>query len=405
MIGQVRAAHQVVSVNGQDYSVQLEPYFLELSYKDSVSGDKADDIQLKLADPDRRWITDWMPEKGAKIDVAIRCERWFSPNAAPLLLDCGSFYIDQVEFSLPEHTLSIKANPIPPSAKVKGTKKTKGFESTNLKAIAEKMAADGGMTVQYESSVNPIYKRVDQTEESDLEFLKKRTGDASLKMKISRDKIVVFDEADYEKRPPKFILAYGDQAPSRNDIPCYRLRSAKFTTKLTDTAKECCCSYMNPETGRLTKETFTANDRDVIDDTINLCENPDYELDEPRDGGDGEAFVLAYAASVREGADPVISDWTPPSAAPSKNKGKGAKGKKAAMRKAKGKLREKNKEKQKGEKMSLGIGNPLVAAGQTFLLEGCGQFDAKYFIEEVTHKLGTEDYNTELTARKVLEGY
>jgi hypothetical protein len=164
---------------------------------------------------------------------------------------------------------------------------------------------------------------------------------------------------------------------------------------------------MNPETGRLTKEEFTVTDSDVIDDTLYLTENPDYEIDgESDDGAEGYALALAeppLVLAMANGEQP-ISDWSPPSAKPKKNKGKGKGGKKAAKRKAKGKAREKNKKKQTGEKLVLGIGNPLVAAGQTFNLEGCGVFDGKYIIEEANHKLHGS-FETEINVRRCLEGY
>jgi hypothetical protein len=51
----------------------------------------------------------------------------------------------------------------------------------------------------------------------------------------------------------------------------------------------------------------------------------------------------------------------------------------------------------------MSIGNPLVAAGQTFTLKGVGQYDGQWFIESAHHEVGPE-YKTELTVHRCLKG-
>ena len=84
MLGQARSARPAIVLNGTDYYDQLAPYLLDLSYTDNCDGEKADDLQFKLADRDRRFINEWMPDIGVFIDVSVLAERWFAPNAPPL---------------------------------------------------------------------------------------------------------------------------------------------------------------------------------------------------------------------------------------------------------------------------------------------------------------------------------
>src|SRR6476620_3461510 len=120
MIGQVRAAHVDVSLGGQSFGAALAPYLITASYEDNCDGKKADDFNLDLADRDGKFISTWMPKKGATFDAKIITERWFAPIGADISLNCGKFWIDSVEFILPEHKVSIKGTSIPTNARLKG---------------------------------------------------------------------------------------------------------------------------------------------------------------------------------------------------------------------------------------------------------------------------------------------
>src|SRR5262245_61616489 len=166
MITQVRVARPEIILNGEDYYSSLAPYFLNMTYTDNCDGEKADDLQLQLADRDRRFINDWMPDPGVFMDVSILCERWFAPNAATLKMDCGRFWIDTVDFELPQHTVSIKASSIPTDQRIKGGNETRGWEDTSLEDITNQIASENGMLVDWQANYNPKYKRTEQTEES-----------------------------------------------------------------------------------------------------------------------------------------------------------------------------------------------------------------------------------------------
>lgn len=392
MITQVRLARPSLILNGTDYYSSLAPYFLNLSYTDNCDGEKADDLQLQLADRDRRFINDWMPDKGAFIDVSIICERWFSPNAATLSLDCGRFWIDSVDFELPQHTVSVKASSIPSDTRIKTTKEDRGWEDSNLKDITTQVAGENNMLVDWQSDVNPQYKRIEQSEENGLRFLKHRANDAKLAIKVCRNKLIVFDEQKLEEAAPSFTLVYGN-APAASGSAIYRMTGGHFSTKITDTKKSAQVSHVNPETGRLTKEKFSAGDEDVEEmNEDNYAEAIDYESDDS-DGGGG------FRVDARAGEG--LADWNLNS--PSDNSGKGAGGSGAGGRRAKAKVRDANKDK-KTATVELAIGNPLIAAGQTFMLSGVGQFDGKWFIESASHKVAPK-YDTSLTIRRCLEGY
>jgi Bacteriophage probable baseplate hub protein len=396
MITQVRAAHPSITLGGKDYYSALAPYLVSLEYTDNCDGKKADDLSIELADRDGKFISEWMPKKGAFLDAGIIAERWFAPNSASLSLDCGRFWIDSIEFTLPERKVSVKGTSIPTGIRLKASKESRGWEDTTLQEIANQIAEENHMSVDWQAQVNPRYRRTEQHDESGLGFLKKRANKAKLAIKVHRNKIVIFDEQKLEEAAAQFTLLYGDSAAELG-MSCYRMASGHFSTKVTDTTKKSKISHVDPETGEVRSGTHTApsdegdNGEDGSED-----ETDDKEADDPdtEDGPTGisvEPDPLPQArAIVREGEE-GNDQW---------NANTADSGSSLA---AKAHNREKNKEKDTAG-VELSLGNPLIAAGMTFNLKGCGQFDGKWFIQSAHHSVGP-DYKTALTIRKCLQGY
>lgn len=394
MILQARASRPEIKMNGVDYFAKLAPYFLDLSYTDNCDGEKADDLELRLADRDNRFISDWMPDKGAFVDIAIIAERWFSPNAVGLRLDCGRFWIDEINFELPDHTVSIKGTSIPTDAHIKASNETRGWDDTTLQKIAQQIAGENNMSVDWQSEYDPKYSRVEQTEQSGLEFLMHRAKDAKLAIKVHRGQIVFYDEETLESQGPKFSVVFGNTAPSAG-MACYRMSGGKFTTKLIDTTKKATVSHVDPMSGKATSEDFTATDADAVEDwhtNVNASTDSGDEEDESDEGGGEELLhALGRRSITPRTVDEPVGDWN--QSGPSES----------AQRLAKAKVRDANKDKEHAE-IELSIGNPLVAAGQVMTLSGVGKYDGLWFVESIAHKLGPM-FTTTLAVRRCLKGY
>lgn len=388
MIAQVRTARPSITLNGKDYYQVLSPYFETLEYTDNCDGEKADDLQIDLADRDKRFISDWMPDKGAFLDVGIIAERWFALNGAAISLDCGRFWIDSINFQMPGNKVAISGTSIPITSHIKAGDETRGWESSSLRDIAQQIAGENGMSVDYQATVNPRYKRVEQTEESALAFLKKLANDAKLSIKVHRSALVIFDEEAYEAADPKFTLVYGNDLPG-DGLPIYKIGCGDITTKFTDTTKKARVRHNNPETGLVTDEEFVGPDEDLPSDfEENVNEDPGYE---PDSGGYGFASRRMGAgegdADISAGlVDYNLDDGSTP-----------------AQRKAKSVVRNANKDKDTAN-IDLAIGNPLIAAGMTFNLVGVGQYSGKWFVTSAKHTVGPM-YTTSLEIRRCLIGY
>jgi len=378
MITQVRVARPSIMLNGADWFTQLAPYFLNCTYTDNCDGENADDFQLQLADRDRRFISDWRPDPGTFFEAEIICERWFAPNAAPIKLDCGKFWIDSVDFDLPQHTVSIKASSIPTDQKLKGADETRGWEDAPLQDVATQIADENNMKLDWQAITDPFYHRVEQQDESGLCFLKKRATDNKLAIKVHKGSIVVFSEQQMEETAPSFTLVYGEVQGGGGQT--YRMTGGQFHLMINDTAKKARNKFSRVETGDTESSEYDTDDEDVSEYGTDTNEDPGQPQGGSSGGGGGTRRRTVKADGLEGDWETDTGDDLPQAT-----------------------LRSKNKDTNNAT-IEMAIGNPLIAAGQTFILQGVGQFDGKWFIVSAEHTVGPQ-YDTRLTVRRCLQGY
>lgn len=380
-----RRAIPSLVIGGIDVLADLQSQnIISFKYVDNTS-DKADDLCISIADPQRTWMQKYSPKtkKGTECTASLRIENWSVPFDTRVF-DCGIFYINEVHFKGPPNAIEIKAGSVPSNG-VKATKKFKSWEGKDLRAIAGEIASQNNLTLFYDTQENPVTKRTEQTDKSDLEYLRDRCKEAKLSLKIHKKQLVVYSEEEYEAREPAFRLTFGQS----------NILDWDFVTKSDDTFQKCKVCYLDTDTGKLIEEE--CSDGEIVGTTNELRINEGIE-NEP-DDPDVDPYSLGQA-HVRSGLYD-INNWSNESAA---NKGKGKGGKKNAKRKAKAKLREKNK-KEKKSRLKV-VGNIDYLSGLNCQLQGFGEmFDIKWFIESSCHEVAEGGYTTNLGLRIALKGY
>ena len=428
MITQVRTARPQIMLGGQDYYSQLAPYLLRFQYTDSCDGKKTDDCQFDLADRDRKFINEWMPAPGATFNASIICERWFSPNASPLVLPCGTFYIDSIEFDLPAHTVSVKANAIPNDTHGKVSNETKGWgdggegdAGTSLRKIADQIATKNHLHLDWRAGErNPQYDRIEQVEESAFQFLKRHAEDAKLEIKIAKGDLIVYDPLTLDQQPPKFTLVYGDGAAG-GGVATFRMSGGRFRLQVTDLTAATTISNADIGDGMTTTRQFDSNQ--LLPGPAGSPTSPFIQsLLPPVAGGTAQPPTqipnlpeewhdhLNWNSDVKQSGDNGGSGGPPlpivrvdiPTGLQYFSDDSAASD--AALTKAQARTREKNKRQYESD-IVMSIGNPLIAAGEVFDLSGCGQFDGPWFIETVRHTIAESKYETTLHIRRTLSGY
>ena len=209
--------------------------------------------------------------------------------------------------------------------------------------MAEKIGKRSKFKVMYLSNSNPVYKRREQVNMTDIAFLKKMCKKAGISLKVTSKTIVLFDAADYEKKKEVKKIKAG-----KGNILSY-----SFSTKTADTAYSSChVIYTDPDTKQTIEATYTPENANSDGQTLE---------------------VKQKVSSVAE-----------------------------AKELARKSLRAKNKGETTAE-FTL-VGDVDYVAGITVRVYGYGEFNGKYIVEQATHSI-TGGYKVQIKLRSCLEGY
>ena len=348
-----------IAYNGADISDDIAKYLASISYTDELSG-SADDLQLSLEDKDNLWLEPWFPEKGATLDMVLESRYWNNANDGPQVVSFGTFEIDELECSSMPTVVQIKAVSVPDNTELRGSERSRSWEKVTIRKVAEDIATDAEMELFWDSTDTTVHDRIEQTEQSDLEFLQKLCDDNSLALKISAKKIVIFDEIKYEQAEPVINLVKDeslltdDQKKTADGtaIPTYKLQQWRFRSAVRDVYKACRVEYQNEDSKEKLSYTFTAPDKKV-----------------------GKTLVVNQQVKSQDEAEKL----------------------------AKNELRKKNAEEVSGSVTMRG--QLTLAAGLTVNVVGFGKFDGKYLITRVQHAIGSSGYTCSVDLRRCLTGY
>ncbi|MDU5950506.1 MAG: late control protein, partial [Paenibacillus macerans] len=203
-----RRAELELSYNGYDLSIDIAKYLIDFSYNDAPSGE-LDDLQITIQDRDNKWQTpEWMPLPGDSLKAAIRIRHWDKPGTAQKL-SLGDFEVDSVELSGPPSVVQIKGVSLGIRSNIRQEKRSKAWEKVTLRSIAGEIAQRAGYKLVYSAPVNPTYDRLDQSEQSDLEFLLQQCKSEGVALKVTDKQLVLFDEFEYEKKAPVATYTIG----------------------------------------------------------------------------------------------------------------------------------------------------------------------------------------------------
>lgn len=445
-----RRTEAAISFDGADITKDIKPYFLSLTYTDNEE-DEADDLQIQLQDRDEVWLTKWLadmvsasasgsasqtpatpppaptykvgdvvqflggphysnanaatppnspgpgkakitiiyqlgkskhpyhvihtdrssyvygwvdetsiapldaaPETQAstpvacsamKISASIVRQNW-DGDGKDTLLECGAFELDSIVENGPPSTVTIKANSLPFSSQIRQTKISKAWESYHLSGIAKEMAKQNGMTCLYSAASDPYYARVEQYKVSDIDFLSKLCHDAGISLKATNNIVVLFDQAEYEKKSAVRTITKGDGTYTK-----YKLNTGTADTQYAS----CRVSYVNGK-GQCISAIAT-----VADYKADAKNNQQLEISAKVESVAEAKALAAKCLRLHNKYENTVTFTLP--------------------------------------------GNPSLVAGVTVMLKGWGLWNGKYIIKQAKHTVNGNGYTTQITLRKVLEGY
>ncbi|MDQ0114353.1 phage late control D family protein [Paenibacillus harenae] len=334
-----RRAEVAITYNGQDVSGSIAASLLDLSYTDNPSG-QIDDLQISLQDRERKWQGPWNPVDGDTITASIRTIDWNGRNGIESL-PLGTFEVDSVSLSGPPDVVQIKALALPSGTAVRREARSKGWEKVRLKAVAAEIAQRSKLKLMYEAEDNPLYDRLDQSNQSDLAFLVDLCIKEGIAVKAAAGNLVLFDESAYERREAVATLTR-----EGGTVVSYGF---EWSTSVAE-YRACQLTYSDAAKGKEYKVLYTPPGAPVSGPILKVSEN---------------------VGSEAEG-----------------------------LRIARNRLRDENK--NFGRASLALVGNIRMAAGLTINLSGWGRYDGKYIIERATHSVGGSGYTTGIEIRRVL---
>lgn len=356
-----RRAWLIVTYNGKDISESLAQYVLSFSYTDNLTG-QVDDISITLEDRAELWEADWMPERGATLDITICTYNWSDLYSEEQDLQLGKFEIDELEVSSAPNVVTIKAVAISigDDSTLRSTLRSHTWENISVQKAANDIAWQNGMKLQWYCDDNPNIDKLEQNDESDLDVLQKICDDAGFALKVTTDTIIIFDVEKFEKEdiyaeyyhPGTTILniVENQSKPVQTDA----LLNYSFKAKIRDVYKKCHVKYAKDKDKSVIESTFVAPDKK-----------------------EKEGATLEVHQQVSSQAE--------------------------ADRLAKKKLREKNCEEFTGSFSS--DGNMGLCAGETIEMLGFGNFSGKYIITQAKHDISSSGFTSSVEIRKCLDGY
>lgn len=175
-----------ILINGR---ADLNQYVKSFKYSDTIKNE-GDTCEITLADVDKSFLNGAANLKGVSFDLALKRENQ--------IWRIGNFEVDKVTNKFPPSECTLALNSVPQSAG-RGEDKHKSWEQTNLSAVASDIAAQCGLSLFYDAEDFEI-KRLEQSGEPDLKFLKRICQNYGLSVKVHDKKLIVFSEERYESK-------------------------------------------------------------------------------------------------------------------------------------------------------------------------------------------------------------
>jgi hypothetical protein len=305
--------------------------FQSLSIKENLEGE-SDSMELVVVSPDRRWLTDLYPKPGQLFEVKFGYEDGE-------MSESKTFEVDSLKSNL-INKLTISGSSTPPSKQLR-SRNSKAWENTNLREIFQDIASKNDLELVGEiPSVE--YKRKDQNNKTDLEFLRNLASEHNLIVKVEdTDKLVVHNEDDLESQDAAIEITLEDM-----------LLEPSHREKLEDVASSVRVKGTNADTGENIVHTARTN-------KIENGQSMDITKQDLEDKE--QAKKIGESSLKKKNKDKFTLDFSVP-------------------------------------------GSPQWQAGVNFQLTDAGPvFDGKYQVKSVSHRLNNSGYQTKISSRKILD--
>lgn len=328
-----------IKIKGVDVTDIVNRDLLSVDITDNES-EATDDIQIKVADRDGKWVQRWLTEsifQGATVR-GLKIEAWVGVRIGEKVVQqkAGTFHMDSLKANGPPNTVTIKASSLPAKGGIADEKRNKAWENYTLRGIAAEIAGKAGLSLTYDAPTHK-YERREQNEMADLAFLRILCREAGINLKISDGKMALFDNAAYSKQPSVMTIRWNDGSYTKWSLE---------TGSRDISYDSCILRYAHPFKGLITGSA----------ESEKYAENSEHN----------QLIITNRRVESKAEAQEIAAQ----------------------------ELRLKN---EFGETATFTLpGNPALMAGLNVDLKGFGYWDGKHPIKYVKHKLSSSGYTTEI---------
>lgn len=372
-----RRTRLILTYNDRDITADVSNYIEAFSFTERARNGESDDLNITVENTTGIWSNGWFPERGATLTAQIISENWYRPNDY-VTLDCGSFEIDDLTDSGPVSTFSIGALSVGITSSIRGESRSQAWENFKLSGLVNDIAQRHGFDVFFDSDYDPVIDRFDQKNESDLKFLIKIAEYIGVNVRLSHNKIIVYQERLYDAREVSLTLTKNSDGYINHS---FRASSADIYTA-------CQVQFLDSKSGGLVTYQYTPDGRSGVignaESSGGTKIDPETRMVIPPSGDGGNKIsepnvgkTLKINRRCRNLAE--------------------------AEQLAKSSLRQRNKREITGTLTF--VGNLYLRAGLTVAISGFGVWDySRWVIEEVTHSWSVASgLETTVSIRGVLE--
>jgi phage protein D len=264
--------------------------------------------------------------------------------------------------------------------------KNKPLEDTTLQQIAQEIASNSKLELNYEVSFEVKVDRADQILTPDLPYLQSLCTKQGVMLKVTDGKLVLFEEKNYEQK---------EAIASFDILQDSRVLSYQFSQNTSDTVNSIDYNYTDPKSGQQISQNFSIPNPPPTGQKLVINSRPSDMR--------GDAMRTAIinneeAETVEVGSYKDISQISLDTDLTTNRSDLLGQ----AQREALGQARAKNKQEWIGS-LEL-IGNTLMVAGVTVNIANAGVYSGQYMVDEATHTV-SGGYKTSIKIHRVLQGY
>lgn len=275
-----------------------------------------------------------------EISLTLQQEGWHGTNMSKSV-SCGVFSVDDRESRFVQGAHIVKAAAITAISGIRQTPRNQAWERFNLKEIATEIAARHGTGIIYAARLNPVFARKEQINKSDIRFLSELCRTVGLRLKFTRNALVIYSPYEYGEYEPMRTFKKGDA-----EIIEDRLHHKKNDTDYA----QCRVTYRDPIKKEVISYTYSR-------------------------GGQGRKLeVRQKVSSVEEARNLAICA-----------------------------MKEKNCKEYTG--CIVCDGDIMLSTGSVIALSGYGEYDRKYVVTKAIHNVQGGTYTSKIFFETVLEGY